>query len=143
MARLLIFVILIFSFFFTFLCGSRGFFATDQSIIFDGGYRILLGQVPYRDFYLPFGPVSLWLQGLFFKVLGVNYRAYLLHASILNLLFTLILFLFLKTLIKKDGLAVYTGTAIGAIFFYPQFGTPWFEQTTFFFTLISLYLLTR
>ena len=26
--------------------GSRGFLAFDQSILFDGGYRIFLGQIP-------------------------------------------------------------------------------------------------
>ena len=37
--------------------GHRGLFLNDQSIVWDGGWRILQGQVPYRDFWMPLGPV--------------------------------------------------------------------------------------
>jgi hypothetical protein len=37
--------------------GHRGIFFYDQSGIFDGAWRILQGQVIYRDFYVPYGPV--------------------------------------------------------------------------------------
>jgi hypothetical protein len=55
--------------------GRRGFQAFDQSIVFDGGYRVLLGQRPLRDFFLPTGPLPLWIQACFFAGLGVSYGA--------------------------------------------------------------------
>ncbi|RKX70725.1 hypothetical protein DRP53_04000 [candidate division WOR-3 bacterium] len=134
------FLLFIFAFFFPFFCGMRGFFACDQSIVFDGGYRLLRGQIPYRDFCLPFGPVVLWIQAAFFIIFGVNYFAYLLHAAISNLVFTMVSFSLLRRACRDD-LAVTVGTLLSSIFFYPQFGTPWFEQTGFFFSLLSLYLL--
>ena len=33
--------------------GRRGFLPLDQSIVFDGGWRILNGQLPFRDFTAP------------------------------------------------------------------------------------------
>ena len=42
-----------------YVSGMRGFFAMDQSIVFDGGWRVLQGQIPYKDFVIPFGPISM------------------------------------------------------------------------------------
>ncbi|MEB3196606.1 MAG: hypothetical protein VKP62_05320 [Candidatus Sericytochromatia bacterium] len=42
----------------------------DFPIIFEGAYRLYCGQVPYRDFGMPVGPVSFLLPALFFKWLG-------------------------------------------------------------------------
>lgn len=56
-------------FIFVFKSGERGFFAFDQSIVFDGGYRLTWGEVPYKDFLIPFGPVVFYLQAFFSKYL--------------------------------------------------------------------------
>jgi hypothetical protein len=40
-------------------------FLLDHSIVFDGGYRVYLGQVPYRDIYMPYLPGALWFQAPF------------------------------------------------------------------------------
>src|SRR4051812_41759698 len=60
---------------FTWLTGHRGVFLLDQSMIFDGGWRLLQGQVLYKDFLVPFGPVTFVIQALSFKVFGVNWSA--------------------------------------------------------------------
>ena len=86
--RLMGAAVLIYSFVFCFEAGRPGFFALDQSIVFDGAYRILSGQVPYKDFLIPIGPGVFCLQAIFFKLFGVNFTAYLLGAAIPNLLAT-------------------------------------------------------
>ena len=48
--------------------GHRGIYLFDQSGVFDGGWRVLQGQVMYRDFRAPYGPVVFWLQALFWQV---------------------------------------------------------------------------
>jgi hypothetical protein len=108
-------------------CGHRGFFGFDQSIVFDGGYRVLLGQAPYRDFLAPTGPVLFWLQGLVFRAAGVSYGSYVLLAALLNVLGTLTAWRLLRRWLPgRLGLPL-LGTLLTALWLAPPFGTPWFE----------------
>ena len=102
---------------FCYLAGRRGLFPFDQSILFDGGYRVLLGQVPYRDVLLPFGPVSLWLQGAIFGLLGVSWRSYLLSAALANALATLLAYRILRRLFPGSRLPAVVGAVLTAIWF--------------------------
>lgn len=122
---------------FSFLCGRRGFFAFDQSIVFDGAHRILCGQVPYRDVLFPFGPVVFWLQAAFFRVLGTNYWAYLAGAALINALAALGSAGIVRLLFPKQKATSFFAGALTAIWFYPPFGTPWPDQTAFFFVLTA------
>lgn len=135
-----LFVVLIttFSYQFTFFAGEKGFFAFDQSIVFDGGYRIYLGQVPFKDFVIPFGPVVFWMQGIIFRWLGVNYASYIFGAAIVNVLASLCSMVILRLLFHQQKYVAYIGSVITAIWFYPPFGTPWPDQTAFFFSLLAL-----
>ena len=79
----------VFAFAFNWATGHRGIFLFDQSIIFDGGWRVLQGQTPYKDFLIPFGPVTFYVQALFFWLFGVNWSATVLPACVFNSLATL------------------------------------------------------
>ncbi len=118
--------------------GQRGFYAFDQSILFDGGYRVLSGQVPYRDFVLPFGPVALWLQALFFSVSGVTYSAYIASAAIVNAAAAIAAVVILRMLFPSTRLLPYLAGTLTAFWFYPPFGTPWVDQTAFFLSLLGI-----
>lgn len=130
--------LVVFAFFFSIKSGERGFFPFDQSIVFDGGYRIYAGQIPYKDFIIPFGPVVFWIQAVFFKLLGVNYAAYLLHAALMNVFAVVASLLILRLLVGSLSPYVYLGAAITAIWFYPPFGTPWVEQTAHLFSFLAI-----
>jgi len=134
--------ILIFAFQITFRAGEKGFFAFDQSIIFDGGYRIFSGQIPYRDFVIPFGPVTFWLQGIIFKIIGVSYASYIFGAAIVNVLVTGGSYYLLQKLFPQQKIVAYLGSILTAVWFYPPFGTPWPEQTAFFFSFAALLSIT-
>ena len=82
--------ILILSFYLTATAGARGFYPFDQSIVFDGSYRVASGQIPYRDFLVPFGPVTFWLHAFFFRLLGTTYHAYIIGAGVVNVAATLV-----------------------------------------------------
>lgn len=125
----------------TFHAGSKGFFALDQSIVFDGGYRVLIGQVPYRDFVMPAGPVAFWVQALFFSLLGVNYYAYIFNAAFLNVLASLFAVGVTRLLFPGRRAVSYGAGFLTAAWFYSPFGTPYFEQTAFFFCFLALYIL--
>src|SRR5262245_32760875 len=112
--------------------GRRGFLPLDQSIVFDGGWRIVSGQVPFRDFVAPSAHVPSVIQAAFFKTFGVTWFAYCLHASIINGLFAVIVYALLRlagaTRVEASGAG-----ACSAFFFYPPAGTPFMDQHSFFF----------
>jgi hypothetical protein len=118
--------------------GFIGLMPLDQSIIFEAGGRIMKGEVPYRDFYLPYGLVPSLMQSLFFKLLGVNWFAYVTHAALINGLFALLLFDCLAMLVpdaKRSMLA--WGALLAAWAFYPTTGTPFLENHSLFFALAA------
>ncbi len=125
----------------TFAAGERGFSAFDQSIVFDGGYRIASGQVPYKDFLIPVGPMAFVLQAIFFKLFGVSYHSYILCAAVINVISATLSIFIIRLLLPASRILSYAAGLLTAVWFYPPFGTPYLEQTGFFFILIALFLI--
>lgn len=125
----------------TLFSGLRGVFPLDQSIVFDGGWRVFSGQVPYRDFHLPFGPVSLWYQAGLFHLFGLNYTAYALGAAIQGAVGAACVFLMLRTLLPRELAARTLGAALTAVWLCAPFGTTYPEQTAFTLVLVGATLL--
>ena len=117
--------------------GRRGFMPLDQSIVFDGGWRTLHGQVPYRDYITPFGVPSFVIQAGFFAVFGVSWLAYVLHAAVLNALFALGVLALLRLLGASRWIAL-PAAALSAVVFYPPAGTGFADQDSFFFVLFAV-----
>lgn len=131
----------VFAFRITFQAGTRGFFAFDQSIVFDGGYRVLLGQIPYRDFIIPIGPVAFWLQAVFFALLGVNYYACIFPAALFNVLAAFLAVGTIRLLFPGKKIVSYGAGFLTAAWFYPPFGILYYDQTAFFFSFLALYII--
>jgi hypothetical protein len=126
------------AFYLTFRSGQRGFYPFDQSIVFDGSYRVLSGEVPYRDFVVPFGPVAFWLHSVFFRAAGVSFRTYLVGSSTINAVAALLAAGIAAMLAPRAKLLRYLAAILTAVWFYPPFGTPWVDQTAFFFGMLAL-----
>lgn len=116
-----------------------GFMPLDNSIVFDGGWRILCGQVPFVDFVTPTSIVPSAIQALFFRVFGVTWFAYCLHSSIVNGLFCILVFLLLKALDVPRNWSLFYA-ALSSLAFYVPIGVPYAEQHAFFFLTLALYL---
>jgi len=127
-----------FAFVFNWATGHRGIFLCDQSGIFDGGWRILQGQVPYKDFFFPFGPVAVYIQALFFRFFGVNWTAAVLPACLFNSVATLSTIRIVRRLGGGSRLLALCGGLATAICFQPPFGTLIFDQTAVFFDFLAL-----
>ncbi len=140
---LLVSIIITLTFVFCFRTGEMGFFAFDQSIVFDGAYRIIQGQVPYKDFLMPFGPVVFWIQAIFFKIFGINYFSYLLFSAFSNAIGAFCSILILRILFPDRKILSYIAGILTGIWFYPPFGTPWFEQTSFLFCFLGLLFILK
>ncbi|MEJ1933692.1 glycosyltransferase family 39 protein, partial [Nostoc sp. NIES-2111] len=123
--------------------GHKGLFLLDQSMIFDSAWRILQGQMPYRDFGMPFGPVSSLLQAASFWLLGLHWDAMVFPATLLHALSVPLVWATQRRLFpEQPGLAAWSAALFAALSFYSPIGTLWFETTGIFFYLLALYLLT-
>jgi hypothetical protein len=117
--------------------GRVGFMPLDQSIVFDGAWRLLCGQRPFRDFVVPSGLVPMVMQAAFFKALGVTWFSYCLHAALVNGFFSVASFALLRRMGAARALAFFYAVA-SAIVFYTPFGVPFMDQHAFFFFLLTV-----
>lgn len=117
--------------------GRLGFMPLDDSIVFDGGWRVASGQWPLVDFMLPSGFVPVLIQGLLFRLFGVSWLLYCLHAAVLNGLFAIVSFAIVRTLGAGRTMSWLFG-ALGAVVFYPPVGVPSPDQHGFFFSALCL-----
>jgi hypothetical protein len=116
-----------------------GFMPLDQSICFDGGWRWLQGELPFRDYTAPNGFPVHALQALFFGVFGVNWFAYCLHAAIVNGGAVVLV----DRMLVRAGLARWASSVFAlctASVFYPPFGVPYMDEHAFFFAALGVYL---
>jgi hypothetical protein len=130
--------ILTFAFAFTWYSGHRGLFLLDHSAVFDGAWRILQGQVPYRDFYMAFPPIMFWIQAAFFKVAGLTFSSMVLSAAVVNVLATASIMRIVNCLVTGSNLPIFLAGIVTAIWFQPPFGTLWMEQVAFLFACGAL-----
>jgi len=107
----------------------------DYSIIFDGGLRIWHGQIPYRDFFLPLGPMVFYLQAFFDLLAGPNIRAMQLHAGVINAIVLCLFFLYARRNIPTWIALVLTGVL--HFCYYGATVNPWYNHTALFFYFIG------
>ena len=122
----------------TWAAGCRGLFALDQSILFDGGYRVLGGQVPFRDFVAPVGPVSFWLQGALFAFFGVGWRGYVASAGLLDAVAAVLAFRLVRRSYPGERWAPLLAAVGTGVWFLPPSGTPWLDAVAFLLVLLAL-----
>ena len=86
------------SFCINFYVGSNGVYPVDTFIHYDNGYRILLGDVPIKDYWIVHGFIIDYIQAIFFKIFGNNWYSYLIHSSSFNVIITLFSYYILRFL---------------------------------------------
>ncbi len=120
--------------------GYRGVFPIDSFLIYDAGYKILNGYIPFRDYWSITGPILDFLQFIFFKIFGTNWFSYILHSASINLILTLTFFYFFYSLgLKSIYSLIYSISC--SILAYPSVGTPFMDHHAVIFSLISLMFL--
>lgn len=125
-------------FFMPYLTGFLGLMPLDQSILFEAGGRIGSGEVPFDDFYFPYGLLPALMQALFFEVFGVSWVVYVTHAAFINGIFAVIFLDCLRILLPQaSAKKKMLGTLLAAWAFYPMMGTPFLENHSLFFSLVA------
>ena len=120
--------------------GNKGIFPADSFAHFDTGFRILLGEYPFRDYWVVSGPLVDYFQAIFFYFFGVNWQTYVFHASFFNAILTIATFRFFINL----DLNIYFSFIYSSFFCilaYPISGTPFVDLHSAFFSLLGIYTL--
>ena len=130
-------IILIFSsFFINFYFGHQGLMPLDDLQNFSSGYRILTGDFPFIDYYSITGPIlDIW-QSIIYKILGVSWSSLVIHSSILNVLYTLIIYFFLRSHNFQIFYTFFYSLSAG-ILMYPPAGNPTVEHHSLIISLIA------
>ena len=77
-----ILALIIFSFLINFHYSFIGVMPLDNFVLYNGGYRVLNGYVPFNDYWLVTGPLLDYLNAGFFHVLGISWSTFIIHSSI-------------------------------------------------------------
>ena len=80
-----------------------------------------------------------FLQAIFFKVLGTNWKSYILHSSIINIIISVLTFYFFKS-INLSNLISFFYSICFSVVGYTISGTPFVDLHATYFCLIAFYL---
>jgi len=133
-------IIAIFSFSINYYYGFIGINPIDQFTIFNSGYLIKNSNLPFKDYWTTTGPLLDLIQYLFFLIFEINWNAFVLHSSTVNLILaTLSYFFFKRIKLRSEYCFIYS--IILSILFYPTIGTPFVDYHGYFFSIIFIYFL--
>ena len=135
---LLICLLGLFSFSINYYSGFIGVMPMDNFVLYNGGYRVLNGYIPFTDYWLVTGPLLDYLNAFFFLINGVSWKSYIIHSSIFNLIISISTYNLLVNLgLKKNFSFFYS--VLFSILFYPVVGTPFVDHHSTFFLIFSFY----
>ena len=136
--KILISVLAILAFFINFHYGFIGMMPMDNTVLFNGGYRVLKGYIPFTDYWLVTGPLLDYLNASFFKILGISWSTFIIHSSLVNSILAISSFyFFIKINLTKEFAFFYS--LLISILFYPVVGTPFVDHHSTFFMILSFY----
>ena len=69
--------------------GFIGINPIDNFTIYNTGYYLLNGYIPFKDFWVVTGPFLDLFQLFIFKIFGVNWLSYTFHSAFFNIIFVL------------------------------------------------------
>ena len=131
--NLYILILIVFSLAINQYYGNKGIFPVDSFAHFDTGFKILLGEHPFRDYWVVSGPLVDYFQAIFFYIFGVNWQSYVLHAS----LFNSVLAVYTYVVLRNFNLSIHYSLIYSLLFSilaYTTSGTPFVDYHSAFFS---------
>ncbi len=107
-------------------------------VTWEGAYRMFLGQVPYKDFGMPLGYGFWVIPFIFFKIFGPFMFSLIKAQAFINLM-SLLTFRGIMKLFKLSEATVFFSLVVMCLSFTLINFWPWYNNTVFFFELISIY----
>ena len=133
-----IIILVFFSIIFNQYYGYIGILPIDSFLVFNSGYDLMSGYYPFKDYWTIKEPFIDLIQAIFFKIFGVSWFSYVLHASLFNCLITISTFFILKRFKLNKNLCFFYSLCV-AILTYPTAGTPFSDHHTLILCLLSFY----
>ena len=135
-----ILAVVVFSFGVNFYYSHIGVNPMDNFVLYNGGYRILNGYVPFKDYWLITGPLLDYLNAFFFTILGISWKSFIFHSSLFNSLIAIsTYFIFLE--FKLNKLISFLYASSFSLLMYPVVGTPFVDHHSTIFVILSFYSL--
>ena len=126
------------SIFFNQYYGNIGIQPIDSFFPFNAGYDVLNGHFPFRDYWTITGPFMDVIQAFFFKVFGVSWFSYVLHASIFNFIFTIFFFYTLKKFELNINYCFLYSLFL-SLLAYPSAGTPYVDHQSSYSSVMAVF----
>ena len=117
-----------------------GVLPVDSFSTFNAGYDILNGAIPFKDYWILKGIIIDFIQAGFFKIFGVSWFSYSIHASISNSIFALATFFTLRKFNLEIKFSFFY-SALSSILMYPTYGIPFTDHSTAIFCILAIYSL--
>ena len=133
-----VFLLGTFSFLINYHYGFIGMMPMDNTVLFNGGYRVLNGYVPFSDYWLVTGPLLDYLNAIFFKLLGVSWNSFIIHSSLINLALAVTSYFLFLNLKLSNFLSLFYSAQI-AVLFYSVVCTPFVDHHSTFFLILAFY----
>ena len=133
----LIIFLLIFSISFNQYYGNIGIQPIDSFFPFNSGYDVLNGMYPFKDYWTITGPFIDLVQALFFKIFGVSWFSYVLHASVFNFIFVIFFFHVLKKF-KLNIFYCFLYSLFLSVLAYPSSGTPYVDHQSSYLSVMAV-----
>ncbi len=118
--------------------GYQGICPIDSFWFFNSGYDVLNGYYPFKDYWTIAGPFISYVQALFFKVFGVSWFSYVLHASIFNFIIAGSTYYTLSKF-KLNINFCFLYALIVAILAYPSAGTPYVDHHATIISIVAVF----
>jgi len=136
----LIYLIILFLFSISFnqYYGYLGINPIDSFFSFNSGYDTLNGHYPFRDYWTITGPFIDVIQAIFFKIFGVSWFSYVLHASIFNFIITISTFFTLYRFKLNIDYCFFYAFLV-SILGYPSAGTPYVDHQSAYLSIIAVF----
>ena len=120
----------------------------DLSYILETSYRISLGDVPYRDFPLPFAPLTFLVQATLIKLTGRVYFHHVIYAAVAGGLATLLTWRILLDLLQEKVayarlVALLLTAPLVFLGIYSVFPHPFYDCDCTLAILLAILLLLR
>jgi len=131
-------LLIFFAIFFNQYYGYQGILPIDSFLIFNSGFDLMNGYLPFKDYWTIKEPFIDFLQAIIFKIFGVSWFSYVFHASIFNALISVSTFLILKQFNLKSNYCLLYSICV-AILTYPTAGTPFSDHHALILSMISLF----
>ena len=139
--KIIFFYVIFLSFFsvlFNQYYGNLGVCPVDSFASFNAGYDVLNNKYPFKDYWTITGPFVALVQAFLFKLFGVSWFSYILHASIINFIFSILTFYTLYKF-KLNTHYCFFYSFLVSILSYPSSGSPYVDHQSAMFSIIAIY----